>query len=462
MPTPTTRSWDEGQPRYRRSGTTTRERSVTRPSAKTPIVCVTVTIRPSTDRVARLAAGSDEVAGDDRLAVPGGQRVRRAPEHREQQGHEDDADAQLPALDERREALALVAPVRGSSDVVPSDGAWPGPSPGCTRALAARTSSGELVEAVRMRAALGGRRCRRRRRRRASRLCPRGRRSPATRARPAKTPSRTRRPCRRDRPSRTTSTAWCARPPMPVGKAMRRLEDAQPAGLAAHVDRQAAADASGEPVGIPGRAEARALATGLEGRNLGEVEDVERRRPGRRRRPPRAYRFVVKFPRGWASATAGTESTATAIAAATSRRLMRPPPGRPAPTAARSAGSASSARTNQRRATSGLPAHRWRNPGGRTSTRPACRAAGPASSAPPPLAAAVPWRAPSRAHPRRRPIPLGVRAAGACERLRQPQTVIEVEERGLEFRAHAVGGEHALDRPTRPRCCSLPRRPAAS
>jgi hypothetical protein len=44
-------------------------------------VCVAVTIRPEQRRVPGRAALADEVGGDDRLAVPGRERVGGAPEH---------------------------------------------------------------------------------------------------------------------------------------------------------------------------------------------------------------------------------------------------------------------------------------------------------------------------------------------------------------------------------------------
>ena len=55
--------------------------------------------------MARGAARSDEVGGHDRLAVPRGQRMRGAPEHGDEQRHEDDADREALAADERREAV---------------------------------------------------------------------------------------------------------------------------------------------------------------------------------------------------------------------------------------------------------------------------------------------------------------------------------------------------------------------
>ena len=71
--------------------------SVTRPSANTPIVCVTVTISAEQRRVARRAALADQVGGHDRLAVPGRERVRRAPEERRRERGEDDERAQVRA-----------------------------------------------------------------------------------------------------------------------------------------------------------------------------------------------------------------------------------------------------------------------------------------------------------------------------------------------------------------------------
>ena len=54
--------------------------------------------------MSRLAARADHVAGDDRLPVAGCERVRSAPEHRDEERDEHEADAQLLLGDERREA----------------------------------------------------------------------------------------------------------------------------------------------------------------------------------------------------------------------------------------------------------------------------------------------------------------------------------------------------------------------
>ena len=78
--------------------------SVTKPSAKTPIVCVTVTIPPSSKRVARAPARPDEVRGHDRLPVARGERVGRTPEHRDEERERDDAEGQLLLLDEAGKA----------------------------------------------------------------------------------------------------------------------------------------------------------------------------------------------------------------------------------------------------------------------------------------------------------------------------------------------------------------------
>ena len=59
------------------------------------------------ERVSRLAARADHVAGDDRLPVAGRERVRSAPEHCDEERDEHEADAQLLLGDERSET-ALV------------------------------------------------------------------------------------------------------------------------------------------------------------------------------------------------------------------------------------------------------------------------------------------------------------------------------------------------------------------
>ena len=69
--------------------------SVTRPSAKTPIVCVTVTVSPRRAACFAVPLRPDEVGGDDRLAVPGAERVDRAPEEGEQERERDEPCAQL-------------------------------------------------------------------------------------------------------------------------------------------------------------------------------------------------------------------------------------------------------------------------------------------------------------------------------------------------------------------------------
>ena len=56
--------------------------SVTRPSANTPIVCVTVTVAPSATAWRARAARADEVRRHHRLAVAGRERVQRAPAER--------------------------------------------------------------------------------------------------------------------------------------------------------------------------------------------------------------------------------------------------------------------------------------------------------------------------------------------------------------------------------------------
>ena len=61
-------------------------------------------------RVAGGTTGSDEIRGDDRLAVARAERVGRAPEHREEQRDDDDAGAQVLLRDQAGEtALGLLS-----------------------------------------------------------------------------------------------------------------------------------------------------------------------------------------------------------------------------------------------------------------------------------------------------------------------------------------------------------------
>ena len=60
------------------------------------------------DGVDRPPLGADEIAGDDRLPVPGRQRVRSAPEGSDRQREQDDAERELATRDQRLEAAALM------------------------------------------------------------------------------------------------------------------------------------------------------------------------------------------------------------------------------------------------------------------------------------------------------------------------------------------------------------------
>ena len=60
--------------------------------------------QPEEDRVPRRSPRSDEIGGDDRLAVPRRERVRRAPEHRDQQREQHEPGAELLVSDQAREA----------------------------------------------------------------------------------------------------------------------------------------------------------------------------------------------------------------------------------------------------------------------------------------------------------------------------------------------------------------------
>ena len=67
------------------------------------------------ERVDRTALRADEVAGDDRLAVAGRERVRGAPERRDEERQQDHAERQVAARDERLEAAA---PMLGGAQAV--------------------------------------------------------------------------------------------------------------------------------------------------------------------------------------------------------------------------------------------------------------------------------------------------------------------------------------------------------
>src|SRR6266540_7283643 len=84
--------------------------SVTSPSANTPIVWVTVTVAPSRRACRGGSPRPDEIGGHDRLSVPGAERVDRAPEEREQEREEDEADVQVPFGDQPREAAVAGLP----------------------------------------------------------------------------------------------------------------------------------------------------------------------------------------------------------------------------------------------------------------------------------------------------------------------------------------------------------------
>ena len=64
---------------------------------------------PEREGVPRPAAGADEVAGDERLPVPGREGVRGTPERRHEQGEQDDPERRVVAPDEPREPVARVA-----------------------------------------------------------------------------------------------------------------------------------------------------------------------------------------------------------------------------------------------------------------------------------------------------------------------------------------------------------------
>ena len=95
--------------------------------------------RAEEDRVPRTAAGADQVAGDERLAVPRRERMRRAPEGRYEEREHDDAGRQRAALDERLEPAAAVRPA-------PLDRRRRGAPPRCRPARSARSPHARPAE----------------------------------------------------------------------------------------------------------------------------------------------------------------------------------------------------------------------------------------------------------------------------------------------------------------------------
>ena len=81
---------------------------MTSPSAKTPIVWVTVTVAPRRTASRGFPFVPDEVARNERLAVAGREGVDGAPEGGDQETDQDDPEGQVTALDQRLEATGGV------------------------------------------------------------------------------------------------------------------------------------------------------------------------------------------------------------------------------------------------------------------------------------------------------------------------------------------------------------------
>ena len=137
---------DQRQPRVEVLGQhVLRQRSVTRPSANTPIVCVTVTVAPSATACRARAARADQVGGDHRLAVARRERVQRAPAERgQQQQHEQHAAARAASANRP----AKPSPARSRRGARPPRGAV-GRDHACRRPGATAKRRRALVERAR-------------------------------------------------------------------------------------------------------------------------------------------------------------------------------------------------------------------------------------------------------------------------------------------------------------------------
>ena len=125
---------------------------MTSPSAKTPAVCVTVTVAPSSTASPRPALRADEIAGDQRLAVARRERVCRAPEGRDQQREQDHAEREVAARDQLREAV-VGDPVGRLRATTPRRAPVPArPSPAANVGGGARDVERAVQEILRIRA----------------------------------------------------------------------------------------------------------------------------------------------------------------------------------------------------------------------------------------------------------------------------------------------------------------------
>ena len=118
----------------------------------------------------RLSLRPDEVAGDERLAVAGRQRVHGAPERGDQQREQHDAEREVAALDQRLEPAVGVL----GATVVPIAGAGAPAAPGGSSTVARPNVERGAQKILRVgtqlvRAARRGRRARRREWRRRAR-----------------------------------------------------------------------------------------------------------------------------------------------------------------------------------------------------------------------------------------------------------------------------------------------------
>ena len=127
--------------------------SVTRPSANTPAVCVTVTVPPRIMRVARLPARAREVGGDHRLAVPGREGVEHAEHEREaERGSAPQSVSSPPFSISETKPPSLLAELDASAGADSSRAgmactARP-PEPSAATVVSERTSGGECSRSV--------------------------------------------------------------------------------------------------------------------------------------------------------------------------------------------------------------------------------------------------------------------------------------------------------------------------
>ena len=219
--------------------------------------------RAEEDRVPGAPAGPHEIAGDERLAVAGSQRVRGAPERRHEERDERDSHGQLSALYQRLEAAADM------------DASRPRPEPRCCSGDRSRHKAGsgrahlegrreELsrVGTELVRAALG-------RHRRHDEPCtvpsPDRHLAPADPVGVGSVGERQPPAVRRSSVHRFEAKRGQAPRPLPLRDAVREQLERRADAVELQLERP------GELGRVAGGADA---VSGLEGRDLGEVEDV--------------------------------------------------------------------------------------------------------------------------------------------------------------------------------------------